>query len=174
MSAVTQKKTAPLPAVDTALRQSVESFLFHQAELLDGKQWQDYIALFAADGMYWMPAAPEQAHWDGVPSIFAEDRNLMTVRMKRILHPDAWSQRPLWHTNHVIGNVQVLEPPAPGEVLVQSRFHMMEQRRDDGRHFAGRYRHHLVQAGDGYRIKLQRVDLVNAQAAFSYVLQAWV
>jgi hypothetical protein len=26
----------------------------------------------------------------------------------------------------------------------------------------------------GYRIKLQRVDMTNAQAAYDYVLQVWV
>jgi benzoate/toluate 1,2-dioxygenase beta subunit len=69
----------------------------------------------------------------------------------------------------------VVEKQLPnGEVHVRSRFHMMELRRDDVRHFAGSYRHHLVKNGDGYRIKLQRVDMTNAQAAYDYVLQVWV
>jgi hypothetical protein len=51
---------------------------------------------------------------------------------------------------------------------------MMELRRDDVRHFAGSYVHHLKKTKDGYRIKLQRVDMTNAQAAFDYVLQVWV
>src|SRR5712691_10568039 len=79
---------------------AVEQFLYLQAELLDEKRWQGYIDLFAEDGMYWMPSEPSHATWDGMPAIFAEDKNLMTVRMKRVLHPDAWSQRPLWGTNH--------------------------------------------------------------------------
>ena len=44
---------------------------------------------------------------DGVPSIFWEDRNLMTVRLKRLSHPRAWSQKTAWGTNHVIGNVTI-------------------------------------------------------------------
>jgi len=35
----------------------------------------------------------------------------------------------------------------------------MELRRDDVRHFAGLYIHHLKKTKDGYRIKLQRVDM---------------
>ena len=46
-----------------------------------------------------MPAAPEQTTGEGVPSIFYEDRNLMTVRMKRVTHPHAWSQSPMWGTS---------------------------------------------------------------------------
>jgi hypothetical protein len=39
---------------------------------------------------------------------------------------------------------------------------------------AGLYTHHLQKAKDGWRIKLQRVDMTNAQAAYDYVLQVWV
>jgi benzoate/toluate 1,2-dioxygenase beta subunit len=157
------------------LHHEISQFLYRQSELLDDKRWQDYIDLFTPDGVYWMPADPDDTTWDGVPSIFAEDRNLMTVRMKRVLHPDAWSQRPLWGTSHVIGNV-VIDPrdPKTGDIVVRSRFHMMELRRDNSRHFAGTYLHHLVRTPNGLKVRLQRVDMVNGQAAFDYVLQVWV
>ncbi len=154
---------------------AVERLLYRQADLLDGKNWQDFIDLFADDGVYWMPAAPEQTTGDGVPSIFYEDRNLMTVRMTRLLHPRAWSQKTAWGTNHVVSNVVIeKEDKRTGEVAARSRFHMMEFRNDASRHFAGSYVHRLKRVGDGYRIKLQRVDMVNAQGPYDYVLQAWV
>ena len=153
---------------------AVEQFLYCQADLLDAKKWQHWIDLFTPDGVYWMPADPADKHWDGVPAIFAEDHNLRTVRMKRVLHPDAWSQRPLWATNHVVSNVVIDKAAKNGDVVARSRFHMMELRRDDVRHFAGQYTHHLKKTKSGYRIKLQRVDMTNAQAAYDYVLQVWV
>ena len=155
------------------LTHRVSQFLYRQSELLDHKQWQDYIDLFADDGVYWMPVAPEQTEWEGSPSIFAEDKLLMRVRMGRVTHPNAWSQAPMWATNHVIGNV-VIEKESAKEVVVRSRFHMMELRRDNLRHFGGTYRHTLVKTGRDFRIKLQRVDLFNGQATFDYVLQIWV
>jgi benzoate/toluate 1,2-dioxygenase beta subunit len=155
------------------VQHDAEQFLYRQSELLDSKKWQDWIDLFANDGIYWMPPDASYKTWDGQPAIFAEDKNLMTVRMNRVLHPDAWSQRPLWGTNHVVSNV-VVEKETKDAVVVRSRFHMMELRRDDLRHFAGSYRHELKKTKDGYRIKLQRVDMTNAQAAYDYVLQVWV
>ncbi|MGH7124561.1 MAG: aromatic-ring-hydroxylating dioxygenase subunit beta [Stellaceae bacterium] len=153
----------------------VEQFLYRQAEFLDEKRWDDFIALFAGDGIYWMPAAPEQTTGEGVPSIFYEDRNLMTVRMKRVTHPHAWSQSPMWGTSHLVSNVAIeKEDPRTGELTVRSRFHMMEFRRDASRHFAGTYRHQLVRENGTYRIKLQRVDMVNGQGPYDYVLQVWV
>ena len=156
------------------LQHDVEQFLYRQAALLDGKDWQGWIDLFAADGIYWMPPDASYKTWDGQPAIFAEDKNLMAVRMGRVLHPDAWSQRPLWGTNHVVSNVIVRKVAKSGDVEVTSRFHMMELRRDDVRHFAGSYLHHLKKTRSGFRIKLQRVDMTNAQAAYDYVLQVWV
>lgn len=155
------------------LQHRVEQFLFAQSELLDNKQWQSYIDRFADDGVYWMPAAPEQTEWEGSPSIFAEDKPMMRVRMGRITHPNAWSQAPLWVTNHIVGNV-VIETESAKQIVVRSRFHMMELRRDNVRHFGGTYRHTLVRQGSSFVIKLQRVDLFNGQAPFDYVLQIWV
>jgi 3-phenylpropionate/cinnamic acid dioxygenase small subunit len=154
---------------------AVEQLLYRQAELLDTRRWAEFIQLFAEDGIYWVPASPEQTTGEGVPSIFHEDRDLMMVRMKRIMHPHAWSQAPDWGTNHVVSNVMIeSENPKTGEVVVRSRFHMLEFRRDATRHFAGSYVHHLKRTPDGYRITLQRVDLVNGQGPYDYVLQAWV
>ena len=153
----------------------VEQLLYRQAECLDSKRWRDFIELFTEDGTYWMPAAPEQTNGDGVPSIFWEDRNLMTVRLKRLTHPRAWSQKTAWGTNHVVGNVTIeKEDASSGDLVVRSRFHMMEFRNDTTRHFAGSYIHHLKKTKAGHRIELQRVDMVNGEGPYDYVLQAWV
>ena len=152
----------------------IEQFLYRQSELLDSKKWQAWIDLFAPEGIYWMPPDATYKTWEGQPAIFAEDKNLMTVRMNRVLHPDAWSQRPLWETNHVVSNVAIQKKGKNGDIEVRSRFHMMELRRDDVRHFAGSYLHKLKKTKKGYAIQLQRVDMTNAQAAYDYVLQVWV
>jgi 3-phenylpropionate/cinnamic acid dioxygenase small subunit len=170
-------KGKPLPArgaaTEASLQQRVEEFLFHQSELLDEKQWAAYIDLFAVDGVYWMPVTPEQTEWLDSPSIFAEDRRMMEIRMGRVTHPNAWSQAPQWGTSHLVGNV-VIESFSAIEVSVRSRFQMMELRRDTTRHFTGTYRHTLQRVGDDFRILLQRVDLLNGQTPFDYVLQIWV
>jgi 3-phenylpropionate/cinnamic acid dioxygenase small subunit len=165
--------SSALGAHSASLQQRVEQLLFHQSELLDGKHWGAYIDLFEDDGIYWMPVAPEQTEWVDSPSIFAEDKRMMQIRMGRVTHPNAWSQAPNWGTSHVVGNV-VIEAAGESEILVRSRFHMIELRRDSLRHFAGTYRHTLKVHGEQFKIALQRVDMLNAQAPFDYVLQVWV
>jgi 3-phenylpropionate/cinnamic acid dioxygenase small subunit len=160
-------------AQHSSLQQRVEQFLFHQSELLDGKHWAAYIELFESDGVYWMPVTPDQTEWLDSPSIFAEDVSMMQIRMGRVTHPNAWSQAPNWGTSHLVGNVVIESATATG-LVVRSRFHMIEMRRDILRHFAGTYRHTLKVHGDSFKIALQRVDMLNAQAPFDYVLQIWV
>jgi 3-phenylpropionate/cinnamic acid dioxygenase small subunit len=167
--------TATTGATSTAvdLQREVEQFLYLQAELLDAKHWQAWIDLFDASGVYWMPVSPEQTEWEGSPSIFAEDKLMMEIRKGRVSHPNAWSQAPMWGTSHIVGNI-VIEEQSETQVSVRSRFQMIELHRDTVRHFAGTYRHTLLRVGDDFKIKLQRVDLMNGQAIFDYVLQVWV
>ncbi|GAB3765811.1 hypothetical protein GCM10028796_23890 [Ramlibacter monticola] len=168
--------TLPRPGLSAGLdlQREVEQFLYRQAELLDGKHWQAWIDLFDAAGVYWMPITPEQSDWEGSPSIFAEDRQMMEIRRGRVTHPNAWSQAPQWATSHLVSHV-VIEAGDGQQLQVRSRFHMMELRRDQVRHFGGSYRHTLVRDDAGQlRIRLQRVDLFNSQAPYDYVLQVWV
>lgn len=168
--------TAPAPALlpEADLQREVEQFLYLQAELLDAKQWQAWMDLFDAQGVYWMPVERSQTEWEGSPSIFAEDKLMMEIRKGRITHPNAWSQAPMWETNHLVSHIAIESADAQ-QIQVRSRFHMMELRRDTVRHFGGSYRHTLVRdAAGALRIRLQRVDLFNGQAPFDYVLQIWV
>ncbi len=154
---------------------AVEQFLYRQAEILDGRDWDAWMALFTEDGRYWMPACEEQTTGDGQPSIFYEDRNIMEIRLRRVSDDRAWSQQPANRTSHVVSNVIIESVDAvSGELVVRSKFYVAEYRMDEMRYFAGRYRHDLTALGRGYRIRLQRVDLVNAEGPFDYVLQTWL
>ncbi len=160
-------------SVDSGLLREVQVLLTQQATLLDARQWDAWMDLFTEDGVYWMPAAPEQTDWASQPSIFAEDRLLMEIRAARLLHPNAWSQAAQWATHHLLGTTLV-EAMQGETVSTYTPFQMMEVRRDKVRHFGGSYRHHLVRQDGHWKIRLQRVDLFNAQASYDYVIQAWV
>ena len=38
----------------------LEDFIIHEARLLDARRFRDWMALFAEDGTYWVPAVPDQ------------------------------------------------------------------------------------------------------------------
>jgi 3-phenylpropionate/cinnamic acid dioxygenase small subunit len=153
---------------------SVERFIYRQAEILDEKQWDDWLDLFTTDGFYWMPAEADQTDGDGVPNIFWEDLDLMRMRIGRNTHPQAHSQAPDNRLCHVVSNVMIESEDANGDIIVRSRFHCAEYFRYEVRNFTGKYRHLLKKTPDGYRIALQRADLVNREGPFDYVIQWWL
>lgn len=176
---VARKGAPPQPHVRVSpeVKLEIEEFLYRQAEILDDKRWDEWLGLFTEDGIYWVPVTEDQTadKAEGVPNIFYEDLDLMRVRAKRVSHPRAWSQKPPHRTSHAVSSVIVESLDAKtGDVVVRSKFTMAEFRRDVTRHFAGKYRHELKKTKDGYRIRHQRVDIVNSEGPWEYVLQTWV
>jgi Ring hydroxylating beta subunit len=41
------------------LKQEIEDFLYHEADLLDERRYEDWLALVAEDVRYWMPMRPQ-------------------------------------------------------------------------------------------------------------------
>ena len=99
---------------------------------------------------------------------------MMKMRIRRNDHPRAHSQAPNNRLCHVVSNVIIESEDANGDIVVRSRFHCAEYLRYDIRSFTGKYRHYLKKTPGGYRIALQRVDLVNREGPYEYVLQWWV
>ncbi len=160
--------------VSLETQRAVEQFLFHQAEIVDEKRWDDWLALFTPDGKYWMPAEIDQENAEGVPNIFYEDIYLMEMRIKRVCHPNAHSQAPTQRMSRVVSNVIIESETPNGDIIVRSKFHLVEYRLETQRFFGGKYRHHLVRDGDSYKIKLQRVDIANVEGPFDFVIQTWL
>jgi 3-phenylpropionate/cinnamic acid dioxygenase small subunit len=148
-------------------RARLEEFLIHEARLLDERRFRDWMALFADDGTYWVPAVPEQQSPFDQASLFYDDRDLMRTRIERLEHPRIHVQTPPSRTAHLVGNVLVeTVDEAKGEVVVGSTVIMVEYRDEQQRVFAGRQHHRLRRDGASFRIVQKRVDLINCDSAF--------
>ena len=148
------------------LVREVEEFLFLEARLLDERRFDDWLALFTDDAVYWVPARPSQQSASEELSIYYEDRNLMDVRVRRLQHADTHAQIPPSRTRHVVGNVVIDNDDAGDDGLeVRSKLVMFEYRDDRQVVFAADCRHALRRDGGGFRIASKRVDLVNCEAA---------
>ena len=86
-------------------RAPFEEFLIHEATLLDARRFRDWMALFAEDGTYWVPAVPDQQSPFDQASLFYDDRDLMKTRVDRLEHPRIHVQTPPSRTAHLVGNV---------------------------------------------------------------------
>lgn len=149
------------------MRVEIEEFLYREARLLDERRFEEWMNLFAEDGYYWVPAAPDQKDpYDGV-SIFFDDRRVMKTRLERLDHPRIHSQKPASRTMHAVSNVEIdPEFGAENEILVRSGLTVMEFRLDKQTVYGGRCRHLLRIAGGGFEIAWKRVDLINCDGVF--------
>jgi len=143
-------------------RDVLEDFLYAEAALLDRGDFAAWLELFTADGVYWVPAAPEQADPEDHVSLFHENVPLMRMRVERLAHPRAHGMALPIRTSRVVGNV-VGGGFAEGDAIVRSRFQMVEFQGLRQRIFAGAYTHRLAVTGAGLRIRMKRVDLVNVE-----------
>jgi 3-phenylpropionate/cinnamic acid dioxygenase small subunit len=164
MNAATGVAMRGVAAIDRA---RLEEFIMHEARLLDERRFRDWMALFADDGTYWVPAVPDQQSPFDQASLFYDDRDLMRTRIERLEHPRIHVQTPPSRTAHLVGNVLVeAVDEAKGEVVVGSTVVMVEYRDEQQRVFAGRQQHRLRRDGTNFRIVQKRVDLINCDSAF--------
>src|SRR5438552_4565381 len=128
-----------------------EQFLLHEMRLLDEAKFDDWLALFTADGWYWVPSEPGQDNPHDTVSLIYDDRRLLETRIRRLASPRMYSQEPRSRTSRMVGNVSI-EDVEGRAATVRSKFVMIEYRREQQRLFAGTAWHRLVQLDGALRI----------------------
>ena len=123
------------PLAMLLLKQDVEAFLYHEANLLDDRRYEDWLALLADDVRYWVPMRRnvkfgelereftregQDINW------FDEGKQTLTQRVNQILTGVHWAEEPLSRISHLVTNVEVLEAAptaaAAEEVSLRCRF----------------------------------------------------
>jgi 3-phenylpropionate/cinnamic acid dioxygenase small subunit len=155
-------------------RSEAEDFLFRQAEYLDSRDFEAWFNLFTADGSYWIPYRSTDTDPETQMSFMFDDVPMMMARCERLLDPRSMGQQPTTRSSHVVGNVQVLGTADTGELIVRSRFHVTQFRRDVLKFYAGAYTHHLVDSAEGIKIQRQRVDLIDCDGIHDAILQVYL
>ncbi len=142
------------------------AFIEDEAALLDAGRFDDWLALFAEDGRYWVPLlGAAQADPLSHNSIAYEDRLLLRLRIDRLKNPRAHSQHPASRSQHVLQRSRI-ESDEGDAVTLRTPFLYVEQRGDEQTLLTGSYRHELQRtAGGGWTIRLKRVDLLGAGRA---------
>jgi 3-phenylpropionate/cinnamic acid dioxygenase small subunit len=141
-------------------------FIYKEARLIDEKRFDEWYELFTDDAHYWVPLVPGQADPLAHNSLAYEDKLLLKLRIERLKQPTAYSQKPASRCLHVMQAPEMEKSdPARGEFLTRTPFIYTETRGDDSQRYAAIAWHTLVQSGQGLKIRLKRVDILNADAA---------
>lgn len=144
----------------------VVRFIYREARLLDEKRFDEWYELFTDDGYYWVPLSPGQTDPLAHNSLAYEDKLLLKLRIERLKLPTAYSQKPASRCLHVLQLPEVeRSDDARGEVFMRTPFLYTETRGDESQRYAALAWHTLVRTDAGLRIRLKRVDILNADAA---------
>lgn len=153
---------------------SIREFIEREAALLDDARYEEWVELFAPGAVYWAPVSPDQRTPTEGVSHFNDDLQLLMARTHRLANPRIYSAEPPPRTLHVVSSVR-LEKEEGQTIHVTSSQMMAEYRargrfEDDQRLFAARVRHTLLRDGEGWKILLKRIDLINASGSFNAIL----
>ena len=114
-----------------------EEFLYREANLLDERRLDEWLALCTDDIHYWMPirrttTAKEIANEFTKPgdmAFFDDDKQTLGLRVQRLQVGRAWAEDPPSRTRHTVSNVRILSADA-NEILVALNFHLYRTRLD--------------------------------------------
>ncbi len=123
------------PLAMLLLKQDVEAFLYHEANLLDDRRYEEWLDLLTDDVRYWVPMRRnvkfgelereftregQDINW------FDEGKTTLTQRVRQILTGVHWAEEPLSRLSHLVTNVEITEasPSAADaeEVSLRCRF----------------------------------------------------
>ena len=141
------------------LRTEAEDFLYHEAELLDGGRFDEWLDLLTDDVQYQMPVRLTRERGQGTDAspdmqFFWEDRATLGLRVQRLRTEFAWAEDPPSRTRHFVSNVRVRPGGAPDELEVRSYLLLYRNRGDAAGHdlLSGERRDRLRRVGGSWRL----------------------
>lgn len=154
---------------DDALRRraTAEDVLFKEARHLDLGEWDQWLAMYAEDAVYWIPAWLDEYALCTDPSrqislVYHTSRAALAERIARIESRKSITALPLPRTVHRIGNVAVIEA-SDDRLSTDATFavHVYDTRVGKSQVHFGRYAHDLRWTGSEWRIAKKTITLVN-------------
>lgn len=147
--------------LDPAARESCRAFMEREARLLDQERYQDWLALFAPECVYWIPGTPERNDPRREVTFAFHDRRQLEDRVYRIETGYAWSQTPRSRTVRMVSNVEPFATDDGDIVMVRSTFLVTEFRAGDLRHWSGWNAHRLQRTDDDWSILAKQINLID-------------
>ena len=145
---------------DPALLESCRGMLHLEARLLDERRLEDWLALFAEECLFWVPGSAGGDPKREIAMAF-DDRRQLEGRIYRLRTGHAWSQVPPSRTSRIVANVEAFRGESDAVCMVRSSFQITEFRGGDTRTFAGWNAHRLARAGNGWRILVKQINLID-------------
>lgn len=138
----------------------IRALLFNEARLMDESRYADWLALWAADALYWVPCNEDDADPNTHVSIIYDDRERLEQRIERLMSGSVLAVEPKPRMRRVVSNVEMYQE-ANGDVTVESNFILGIARSARQQLWIGRTRHSICSVGSELKIRRKKVMLIN-------------
>jgi 3-phenylpropionate/cinnamic acid dioxygenase small subunit len=145
---------------DLMERDRFRMLLEREARLLDQLRFEDWLALYARECIYWVPATPNGGDPRSEVAVMFDDRRRLEDRIFRLRTGFAWSQAPLSRTVRLITNVEVFATDRADERMLRSNFLINEFWGDETRLLSGWTGHRVAQQYGRWEILAKQVNLL--------------
>jgi benzoate/toluate 1,2-dioxygenase beta subunit len=146
---------------DLAERDRFRMLVEQEARLLDQLRFDEWLALYTPECVYWVPTTPDAGDPRREVSISFDDRRRMEDRIYRLRTGYAWSQAPKSRTVRMISNVEVFATGSEGVRMVRSNFLISEFRPDGVRFLSGWCGHRFVERDGRWLIEVRQINLID-------------
>ena len=146
---------------DVAERDRLRMLLEREARLLDQLRYDDWLALYTAECIYWVPSTPSAGDPRREISVMFDDRRRLEDRIYRFRTGYAWSQAPASRTVRLVTNVEVFSTARDDTRMVRSNFLISEFWGDETRVLTGWAGHRVVRDGETWKIQAKQVNLID-------------
>lgn len=152
------------------LKEDIGEFLAFEADLLDARRYEDWLALLTEDIRYWMPMARNMASDDSGREFTIEDEDVNWIeegietirqRVAQLATGLHWAEQPPSRTSHMISNLRVLEnSDGLDEVKTRCRFLVYRNRLEDEQNiFVGKRNDTLRRVNGSWKIARREIYL---------------
>ena len=145
---------------DVAVRDEFRRLLEREARFLDQLRYDDWLAMYAAECVYWVPSTPQAGDPRREIAIMFDDRRRLEDRIYRMRTGFAWSQAPASRTVRLVTNVEVFSTVRDDARMVRSNFLISEFWGDETRQLTGWAAHRVVRDLAGWKIQAKQVSLI--------------
>lgn len=148
---------------DTRVLQAIE-LIWHEAALLDAKDYQAWDALWTDAGRYVIPIDPDTDDFDGSLNMVNDDTRMRRMRIERLTSGYSMSALAAARTVRTVSRFTV-EERTEDSITVRSAQILVGFKRDDQQTLAADVTHRIRYTESGPRLDLKVIRLVNSQAA---------
>ncbi|RLA14777.1 MAG: hypothetical protein DRQ60_06320, partial [Gammaproteobacteria bacterium] len=142
------------------LTDHVTKFLYLEADLMDEHRFDEWLALWSSELLYWVPCNDDDIDPARQVSLIYDDRVALENRIARLQSPAAHSQIPRSRLRRVLSNI-VINDKGAGVVEVSSNFILAESRHHRQNIFAGKSIHTLVEQENNLLMAQKKVLLID-------------